>query len=178
MFSVRRVRLTCALGSALGAGPAIAAPAMAQPFDNGHDRDRDRSASLSAMLTPRGVVGEDRDQNGWGTVNLRIRPMTGQICFTYAVRNVDDPENIYVYFGGPRDYNRDRDVEIELRDSGSYGSGCRHISPRVAFAMVREPGRYNVQVDGDDGAIRGQLRGRDWDDDDWDDGDDDGGHHR
>lgn len=161
MKSVRRVLFTFALGAALGAGPVIAAPAMAKPFDDGHDRDRE--VSLSAVLSGRGVVDEDRDSNGWGVANLRIRPNTGQVCFTYWVRNVDDPENIYVYYGGRRDENRAQDVEVELRENGSGGTGCRTISPKVAWAMVRQPGRYNVQVDGDDGAIRGQLHGNDRD---------------
>ena len=164
MFSVRRVLLTCALGTALGAGPAVAAPAMADPWDN--NRDRGRAVNLSAMLSARGVVDEDRDLNGWGTVQLRVRPGMGQVCFTYWVRGVEDPENINVYAGGRYDRNRDDDVRIELRDSGSYGTGCRQISPRLAWALAERPGRYNAQVDGEDGAIRGQLhsndRNRDW----------------
>lgn len=165
MSTVRRVLLTFALGTALGAGPTVAAPAMAEPWDNGHDWDR--TASLSAMLTGRGVVGDDRDQNGVGFVNLRVKPDSGQVCWTFWVRRVEDPERIFVYTGGRRDYNdRDRDVVVGLANSGSSGSGCRQVSPRLTWAMVRWPSRYNVQVDGEDGAIRGQLRStgrdRDW----------------
>lgn len=162
MSSVRRVLLTFALGTALGAGPAVAAPAMAKPWDN--DNDRGRTVTLSTVLTGRGVVGEDRDQNGFGVVNLRIRPNSGQVCWTFWVRGVEDPERIFVYFGGRRDPNdRDRDVAVGLANSGSYGTGCRQINPRAAWAMVRWPSRYNVQVDGEDGAIRGQLRSNDHD---------------
>lgn len=165
MFSVRRVLLTFALGTALGAGPAIAAPAMASPWDNDHDRDR--ATSLSAWLTGRGVVGDDRDRNGLGMVNLRIRPNSGEVCHTYWVRGVDDPIRIFVYAGGRRDYNdRDRDVVLGLANAGSSGTGCRKVNPRLAWGMARWPNRYNVQVDGDDGSIRGQLRstgrGHDW----------------
>src|SRR5690349_25141464 len=109
MSSVRRVLLTFALGTALGAGPAIAAPAMARPWD---DRDNDRSSRLETVLTGRGVVGEDRDVNGWGTVNLRVRPNRGQVCFTYFVRGVEDPENINVYVGRRGEANSDNDIEI------------------------------------------------------------------
>ena len=159
MFSVRRVLLTFALGTALGAGPAIAAPAMAAPWDNGNDRDRGRTAHLSAMLSGRGVVGDARDRNGVGMVNLQVRPSSGQICWTYWTRGVEDPIRIFVYVGGRHDRNdRDKDVAVGLANSGSFGKGCRQISPRVAWAMVNWPSRYNVMVDGDNGAIRGQLR--------------------
>lgn len=159
MFSVRRVLLTFALGTALGAGPAIAAPAMAAPWDNGNDRDRGRTANLSAWLNGRGVVGDDRDRNGVGVVNLRIRPNSGQVCWTYWVRGVEDPIRIFVYAGGRRDRNdRDKDVVVGLANAGSSGTGCRSIRPRAAWAMVNRPSRYNVMVDGDNGSIRGQLR--------------------
>jgi hypothetical protein len=162
MFSVRRVLLTFALGTALGAGPAIAAPAMAKPWHDDHDRDR--STTLSALMTGRGVVDDDPDVNGWGTVNLKVRPRIGQVCYTYFVRGVEEPENINVYVGGWGNPNDEDDIEVGLRESGSYGAGCKRINPRVAWAMVRSPGRYNVQVDGEDGAIRGQLRSNDRDD--------------
>ncbi|WP_204000792.1 CHRD domain-containing protein [Virgisporangium aurantiacum] len=136
---------------------------MAKPWDD--DRDHDRSTSLAAVLSGRGVVDEDRDTNGWGTVSLQVRPDRGQVCFTYFVRGVEDPENINVYVGRRGDPNSDADIVAELRDSGSWGSGCRQVGPRTAWAMVRSPGRYNVQVDGEDGAIRGQLR---WNDQDHD----------
>jgi hypothetical protein len=162
MSSVRRVLLTFALGTALGAGPAIAAPAMARPWDD-DDRGRDRSTSLAAVLSGRGVVGEDRDTNGWGTVSLEVRPNRGQVCYTYFVRGVEDPENINLYVGRRGEPNSDDDIEVELRESGSWGSGCRWVDRRVAWSMVRSPGRYNVQVDGENGAIRGQLRWNDQD---------------
>lgn len=165
MSSVRRVLLTFALGTALGAGPAIAAPAMARPWGD-DDHDRGRQASLAAVLTGRGVVDEPRDTNGWGTLSLKIRPSSGQVCYTYFVRGVEDPEDIYVYVGDRRRKNADRGIAIRLSESGSYGTGCKMIRPSLAREIVRWPSDHNVQVDGDNGAIRGQLvrndRNRDW----------------
>jgi hypothetical protein len=163
MFSVRRVLLTFALGTALGAGPAIAAPAMAHPWDDDHDNDWGRQVHLTASLSGRGVVGEARDRNGAGEVDLKIRPSTGEVCYDFWVRRVEDPMRIFVYVGGRNDPNdRDDDVEVGLANYGSHAEGCRKISPRVARAIANWPSRYNVQVDGDNGAIRGQLRYDRW----------------
>jgi hypothetical protein len=152
MSSVRRVLLTIALGTAIGAGPAVAAPAMAEPWHNNNNR----SANLAALLTGRGVVDEDADSNGWGAVNVRVQS-SGRLCWSYWVRNVEDPVNINMYIGRRGNPNDPGDVEVELDDDGSFGRGCTRIGRNLARQLMWEPNRYNVQVDGDDGAIRGQL---------------------
>ena len=154
MSSVRRVLLTIALGTAIGAGPAVAAPAMAEPW---HNNNNDRSVELAALMTGRGVVGEQADSNGWGAVNVRVRS-NGRICWSYWIRNVEDPENINIYIGRRGNPNSANDVEVELDDDGSIGRGCTRISRNVARQLMWRPSSFNVQADGDDGAIRGQLR--------------------
>jgi hypothetical protein len=152
MSSVRRVLLTIALGAALGAGPAIAAPAMAKP----HNNDNNRSAQLSALLTDGGVVAPQAgDPDGWGAVNLRVRS-NGWVCYTYYIRRVDNPKITEVYLGGWGNANAPEDKRLTL-GSGGIGQGCKKINKFVARAMIRWPSLYNVQTTGATVAIRGQL---------------------
>jgi hypothetical protein len=148
-MSVRRVLLTIAVGAALGAGPAIAAPAMAQPNNN------NQSVQLQTLMTRYGVVGEPADQDGWGAVNLRVRP-NGWVCYTYFIRNVENPQNVAIYAGGWGDPNADADKRLTL-GSGSVGQGCKKVMWFTARGLSRWSSQYNVQVDGTNGAIRGQL---------------------
>jgi hypothetical protein len=163
MSSVRRILLTIALGTAIGAGPAVAAPAMADHRHN--DNNNSRSADLAALLTGRGVVNEPADSDGWGAANVRVRS-NGRVCWTYWVRNVANPDNINIYIGRRGNPNSPGDVEVELDDSGSIGQGCTRVDRDLARLMIRRPHWFNVQVDGDNGAIRGQLfenrNNRDW----------------
>jgi hypothetical protein len=142
MSSVRRVLLTIAVGAALGAGPAIAAPAMAQHNDNNNNR----STQLGAILTDNGVPNGDED--GWGVVNLRVRS-NGVVCYSYFIRRVEDAENLAVYRNG--------DKKFTLANHGSVGQGCRYVGWGLAQALKNWPMQYYVKVDGDDGSIRGRL---------------------
>ena len=155
--------MTIALGAVIGAGPAVAAPAMAEPW---HNNNNNRSADLGALMTRRGVVNEPADSDGWGAVNLRVRS-NGRVCWTYWVRNVANPNDINIYIGRRGEPNSAGDVEVEIDDSGSIGQGCTRISRNLARRMMWRPSAFNVQVDGTDGAIRGQLfhnrnNNRDW----------------
>jgi hypothetical protein len=142
MSSVRRVLLTIALGAALGAGPAIAAPAMAQPNNNGNNN----STKLAALLTDRGLQGGDED--GWGAVNLSVRS-NGRVCFTYFIQRVDNAHNLTLYRNGGNG-------GVELAD-GSIGQGCRKVSWKTAWALRKWPSQFYVQVEGNNGPIRGRL---------------------
>jgi hypothetical protein len=153
MSSVRRVLLTIALGAALGAGPAIAGPAMAKHNSN---NDKNRSVQLSALLGDNQVVGEPADSDGWGAVNLRVRS-NGWVCYTYYVSKVENANNLAVYFGGRGNANADNDKRLTLAGGGTIGQGCKKVSKFFARNLSRWPSLYNVQVDGSNGAIRGQL---------------------
>ena len=142
MSSVRRVLLTIALGAALGAGPAIAAPAMAQHNSNNNNNSTQRGA----LLTDNGVPNGDED--GWGVVSLRVRP-NGVVCYSYFIRRVEDPENLAVYRAGNKKFT--------LANHGSVGQGCRYVGWATAQGLRNWPSQYYVKVDGDDGSIRGRL---------------------
>jgi hypothetical protein len=141
MSSVRRVLLTIAVGAALGAGPAVATPAMAN-----HNNHNNRTTQLGAILTDNGVVNGDED--GWGVVNLRVRS-NGVVCYSYFIRRVEDPENLAVYRGG--------DKKFTLANHGGIGQGCRYVGWATAQGLRNWPSQYYVKVDGDDGSIRGRL---------------------
>ena len=153
MSSVRRVLLTIALGAALGAGPAIAAPAMAKP-----NHGNNNSAKLAAFLNDNGVVGQAADSDGWGGVTLRVRS-NGWVCYTYFIQGVAGAHDLAIYRGGWGDPNVNDDRRLTLASTGTVGQGCKKVSWKLAWALKRWPSQYNVQVDGTDGAIRGQLHG-------------------
>lgn len=142
MSSVRRVLLTIALGAALGAGPAIAGPAMAKHNSN----DKNNSTKLSAFLSDRGMNNGDED--GWGAVNLTVKK-NGVVCYTYFITRVADAENLAVYRNGQKRFT--------LANQGSVGQGCRKVGWQTAWGLRNWPSNYYVQVDGDDGSIRGRL---------------------
>jgi hypothetical protein len=148
MFSVRRVLLTIALGTAIGAGPAVAAPAMANHNHNNNARN------FAALMTGNGVVNDDADADGWGAVNIRVRP-NGQVCYTVYVRRVADAENAKIYVG--RRGQELGSFVASLNTNGNWGSGCTWVGKFVAWKIMDRPTRFAVQVEGDDGAIRGQL---------------------
>jgi hypothetical protein len=156
MSSVRRVFLTIALGAALGAGPAIAAPAMAQPNNN-------RSVQLTAFLTDNGVVGEPADPDGWGAATIEVSSR-GRLCYNVFTRNLGPGIDADIFRSPRGDANGPGDHRVNLDMFGRLGSGCEWIGRELAWRIISNPRWYNVQVDSNTGAIRGQLRrsGNNW----------------
>jgi hypothetical protein len=142
MSSVRRVLLTIALGAALGAGPAIAAPAMAKHNNNGNNNN---STRLAAILTDRGLNNGDDD--GFGAVNLTVRS-NGRVCYTYFIQRVENAHDLAIYRGNNK---------ITLANFGSIGQGCRKVSWQTAWALRNWPSQFTVRVEGSDGPIRGRV---------------------
>jgi hypothetical protein len=156
MSSVRRVLLTIAVGAALGAGPAIATPAMAKP--NQH-----RTAQLTAFLTGNAVVGEPEDADAWGAATIEVSSR-GRLCYSVFTRNLGNDVDADIYRSRRGNANEAGDQRVDLDLFGRIGSGCEWIGRELAWRIMSNPSRYNVQVDSSTGAIRGQLRrsGNNW----------------
>jgi hypothetical protein len=157
MSSVRRVLLTIAVGAALGAGPAIAAPAMAAPM---------KYRDLTAFLNGSRVVvqpGTTADADAWGAATVRVYAK-GRVCYSVYTSKLGTGIDAKIYRGGNGDGNDDADVRATLDMFGSVGSGCEWIPKIVARQMMKTPGWYNLQVNSNTGSIRGQLRksGNNW----------------
>jgi hypothetical protein len=149
MSSVRRVLLTLALGAALGAGPAIAAPAMAAPM-----KYRDFSALLSGS---RVVAPTTADGDAWGAATVRVSSR-GRLCYSIYTRNLGDSVNAKIYFARRGEANELGDARVDLDLFGRWGSGCERIGRDLAWRIMKFSSWYNVQANSNTGSIRGQLR--------------------
>lgn len=148
MSSVRRVVLTIALGVAVGAGPALANPALAAPSH----RD------LATLMTGSQEVPGPGDPDGWGAANVRIWPRSGRVCYTMYVRGVADVTAAHIH-AGRRGAAGEVKVMLEAPTMG-WARGCEEIAPELARQIVRRPSRYYVNVHSKSfaaGAVRGQL---------------------
>jgi hypothetical protein len=150
MSSVRRVLLTIAVGAAVGAGPAIAAPAMAT-----HNRHRDFAAILNGS---RVVVqpGTTADADAWGAANVRVFSR-GRLCYSLYTRNLGTGIDAKIFESPRGDANAAVDARVTLDTVGRWGSGCEWIGKELAWKIMKNPSGYNVQVNSSTGAIRGQL---------------------
>jgi hypothetical protein len=154
MSSVRRVLLTIALGTAIGAGPAIAAPATAKPNDNKNWNNNSRE--LAAVLRGSQASGMG-DPDGWGLANVRVRS-NGQVCYQLLAGRLSGTYDANIYYNERGDDNDASDVRVELRTpSSGWAQGCKWVKPLVARNMMKNPSDYNVEIFADSGAVRGQL---------------------
>jgi hypothetical protein len=141
--------LSIALGVAVGAGPAVATPAVAAPAH----RD------LAALLTGAREVPGPGDPDGWGAANVRIWPKSGRICYTLFVRRLAPAITAAHIHAGKRGEAGPVVVPLEAPVPG-WARDCDTIDPDLAKQIARRPWRYYVNVHNDGfpaGAVRGQL---------------------
>jgi hypothetical protein len=141
--------LSIALGVVVGAGPALANPALAAPSH----RD------LSAWMTGRQEVPAAGDPDGWGATNVRIWPRSGRICYTLFVRRIASAITAAHIHEGRRGIAGPVVVPLETPTSG-WARDCAEIDRDLARRIARHPSRFYVNVHNEGfpaGAVRGQL---------------------
>lgn len=99
------------------------------------------------------------DPDGWGSFTALIDD--GQLCYGYAVGNIDAPVAAHIHKGSPSTAGGVV-LPLDTPDSGDPGavSGCTAITAELAAAILKNPRKYYVNVHTGPfpgGAVRGQL---------------------
>jgi len=140
-------RITIAAASALLAGCAM------QP---GNQR-----ATLYVSMTGIQEVPGPGDPDGNGTVELRVSPSSGSVCWNLYVGPIEPATAAHIHRGaagaaGPPV------LTLATPDASGRSQGCATVDPELARQMVLAAQDFYVNVHTEaypQGAIRGQLRG-------------------
>lgn len=137
-------------GVALGAVQGASAPSPVLA---------DRAQSFDVIMSGGEEVPGPGDPDGSGVATIRIRPVTGELCYTLSVKNTDAVTAAHIHSGaagvaGPPI------VTLSPPVSGT-SDACVAIDPALATAITAAPQDYFVNIHSSDhpfGAVRGQLR--------------------
>lgn len=120
-----------------------------------------QSARLYVSLTGLQEIPGPGDPDGNGTVELRVSPGGGQVCWNLYARAIDPATAAHIHRGtagaaGPPV------VTFTTPDANGRSQGCAAIDQQLARHMVYGAQDFYVNVHTaafPQGAIRGQLRG-------------------
>jgi len=139
---------------------AISAGAMLLAL-GGCASDVDQPANLAVTMTGIQEVPGPGDADGTGTVEIRVDPHDGQLCWNLYARGIDAATAAHIHRGeagiaGP--------VVLMLTTPGADGhsQGCATIDLGLAREIANQGHIFYVNVHNaafPNGAIRGQLRG-------------------
>ena len=154
-----RIRLIGA--AALGAIAALAIAPLVSGQGNLRGKVLFSVMSGAAEVDQQGERGAG-DRNGKGSFTAIVDG--DQLCFGITVRNIEDPLAAHIHRGGPS-VAGEVVVPLDHPTSGDPGtsSGCTEVTAAQARALLRNPGRFYVNVHNDPfpgGAVRGQLFAR------------------
>lgn len=115
---------------------------------------------FSVSLTGAAERPNPGDPDASGTAGIRIDTTTGQVCFTFAVRNIQLPSvGAHIHRGGPAEAGP---IVVPLTAPGATGtsSGCVTATTALAQEIAQNPGAFYVNVHTREfpgGAVRGQV---------------------
>jgi hypothetical protein len=118
-------------------------------------------ATLFVTMTGLQEVPGPGDPDGTGTVELRVNPGDGQICWNLYARGIDAATAAHIHRG---DAGLAGPVVLALTTPGADGrsQGCAGVDPGLARELAGTAHGFYVNVHSapfPNGAIRGQLRG-------------------
>ena len=115
------------------------------------------------LVTMNGIleVPGPGDPDGCGTVEVRVNPREGQLCWNLFARGIDPATAAHIHRGaagiaGPPV------VALTTPDAGGRSQGCAAVDPGLAREIAAQGHGFYVNVHNaahPAGAIRGQLRG-------------------
>ena len=137
----------------IAAALALLAGCTAQP---GNQR-----ATLYVSMTGLQAVPGPGDPDGNGTVEIRVVPRSGQVCWNLYARAIGPATAAHIHRGtagvaGPPV------LALTTPDANGRSQGCATVDQTLARQMVMAAQDFYVNVHTGDfpgGAIRGQLRG-------------------
>lgn len=121
----------------------------------------ERRATLSVTMTGIQEVPGPGDPDGTGTVEVRVNPRDGQICWNLYARGIDPATAAHIHRG---DAGIAGPVVLMLTtpDSAGHSDGCATVDLALAREIAGQGHGFYVNVHTQAfpaGAIRGQLRG-------------------
>jgi hypothetical protein len=101
------------------------------------------------------------DPDGNGTVEIRVTPATGSLCWNLYARAIDPATAAHIH-RGPAGAAGPPVMALTTPDANGRSQGCANIDQHLARQMVLAAQDFYVNVHTEahpQGAIRGQLRG-------------------
>lgn len=135
------------------AAALLAGAAMAQPNSN-------RRATLYAALTGLQETPGPGDADGNGTVEIRVVPRQGSVCWNLYARAIGPATAAHIH-RGPAGASGPPVLALTTPDANGRSQGCATVDPGLAREMGYAPQEFYVNVHNEthpSGAIRGQLR--------------------
>jgi hypothetical protein len=120
-----------------------------------------QNARLYVSLTGLQEIPGPGDPDGNGTVELRVSPGSGSVCWNLYARAIDPATAAHVHRGGAGVAGPPV-VTLTTPDANGRSQGCAAIDQELARHMVLAAQDFYVNVHTaayPQGAIRGQLRG-------------------
>ena len=136
----------------MAAGLALLAGCMAQP---GNQR-----VTLLVSMTGLQEVPGPGDPDGNGTVEIRVNPGGGEVCWNLYARAIAPATAAHIH-SGPAGVAGPPVVTLTTPDANGRSQGCADVAPDLAREIGLAPQEFYVNVHSEalpQGAIRGQLR--------------------
>ena len=115
------------------------------------------------LVTMNGIqeVPGPGDPDGSGTVELRVAPAGGQVCWNLYARGIEAATAAHIH-RGPAGSAGPVVVPLTTPDAAGRSQGCAAVDPGLARELSLRSSEFYVNVHSAPhpaGAIRGQLRG-------------------
>lgn len=131
----------------------LASAGMAQPGSN-------RRATLYVSMTGLQEVPGPGAPGGNGTVEIRVIPRQGSVCWNLYARAIGTATAAHIHRGGTGSAGAPV-LALTTPDANGRSQGCAIVDPNLAREMGYAPQEFYVNVHSEalpQGAIRGQLR--------------------
>lgn len=131
----------------------LAGAGMAQPGSN-------RRATLYVSMTGLQEIPGPGDPDGNGTVEIRVVPRSGSVCWNLYARAIGPATAAHIHRGGAG-VNGPPVLALTTPDANGRSQGCAVVDRGLAREMGYAPQEFYVNVHSEalpQGAIRGQLR--------------------
>ena len=118
-------------------------------------------ATLYVSMTAIQEIPGPGDPDGSGTVELRVAPASGSVCWNLYARGIAPATAAHIHRGGAGTAGPPV-VTLTTPDANGRSQGCADIGQELARQMVLAAQDFYVNVHTaahPQGAIRGQLRG-------------------
>lgn len=122
-------------------------------------RAQDETKTLTATLSGDPVVGGG-DEDGSGTITLRLSPDLVRLCYELSVSDIADATAAHIHRGAAGS-NGPPAITLSAPTDGT-ASDCIDVNAEVVGELLANPEAFYVNVHNPDfpgGAIRGQLEG-------------------
>ena len=141
--------LTMIVATALLASTAVA-----------QQRNPNRRATLYVSMTGLQEVPGPGAPGGNGTVELRVIPRQGSVCWNLYARAIGTATAAHIHRGGAG-VNGPPVLALTTPDANGRSQGCATVDPNLAREIGMAPQEFYVNVHNEalpQGAIRGQMR--------------------